>query len=108
MLISARYYKLRRNTNLMKTNTKLSASKLDPPPSKLSDNVYAPLTIDSPDIMIEKKKKNQRTQKQWQQNNDFINKESKLFDELQRNRITIMEPLTKEDIEKFWKPLYEN
>ena len=50
----------------------------------------------------------QRSQKQYQQNNDFINKQSKLFDELRGNRIPIMDPPTKEDIEKFWKPLYEN
>ena len=50
----------------------------------------------------------QRRKKQYQQNNDFINKQSKLFDELRENRITIMDPSTKEDIEKFWKPLYEN
>ena len=50
----------------------------------------------------------QRRQKQYQQNNDFINKQSKLFDKLRGNRIIIMDPPTKEDIEKFWKPLYEN
>ena len=50
----------------------------------------------------------QRRQKQYQQNKGFINKQSKLFDELRRNRITIMDQPTKEDIEKFWKPLYEN
>ena len=59
-----------------------------------------PLTIDSPDIKGDKK--------QCQQNNDFINKQSKLFDEQRGNRIIIMDPTTKEDIEKFWKPLYEN
>ena len=39
----------------------------------------------------------QRRQKQYQQNNDFINKQSKLFDELRGNRITIMDPPTMED-----------
>ena len=42
----------------------------------------------------------QRRQKQYQQNNEFINKQSKLFDELLANRITIMDPPTKEDIVK--------
>ena len=82
-----------------KQNTKLSTSKQDPPHSKHWNNVYVPLTIDS---------RYQRRQKQYQRNNHFINKQSKLFDELQGNRITIMEPPTTEDAEKFWKPLYEN
>ena len=52
--------------------------------------------------------RHQRRQKQYQQNNNFVNKQSKLFDEPRGDRITIMDPPTKEDIEKFWKPLYEN
>ena len=39
----------------------------------------------------------QRRQKQYQQKNDFINKQSKLFDELRGNQITIMDPPTKKD-----------
>ena len=50
----------------------------------------------------------QGRQKQYQQNNDFINKQSKLFDQLRGSRITIMDPPAKEDVEKFWKPLYES
>ena len=45
----------------------------------------------------------QRRQKQYQQSNDIINKQSKLFDELRGNRTTIMDPPTKEDTQKFWK-----
>ena len=49
----------------------------------------------------------QRREKQYQQNQDFLNKRSKLFDELRGNRITINNPPSKENVENFWKPLYE-
>ena len=65
-----------------KQNTELSMSKQDPSHLEHSNNVYVPLLIDSSDI---------KGQKQYQQNNDFINKQSKLFDELRGNRITIMD-----------------
>ena len=42
----------------------------------------------------------QRSQKQYQQNNDFINKQSKLFDELRGNRITIRDPPIKKEYNK--------
>ena len=101
--ISAKYHKwkihdLHQKWKEIKTrwkqNTILWTSIQDPPHSKHSNNVYIPLTIDSPDIKGGK-------------NNDLINKQSKHFDELRGNRITIMDPPTKEEVEKFWNPLYE-
>ena len=92
--------KLRRNPNLMKTKYQVIGEQTR---STSFETLRQRLCT-----FNNRLSRYQRTQKQCQQNNDFINKESKLFDELQRNRITIMEPPTKEDIEKFWKPLYEN
>ena len=80
-----------------KQNTKLSTSKQDPPHLKHSNNVYMPLTIDSPDIKGDKNNTS-KTTTLW----------TKFFDELRGNWITIVDAPTKEDIEKFWKPLYEN
>ena len=84
-----------------KQNTNFSTSKQDPPHSNyvLKQRLYA---------LNNRLSRYQKRQKQYQQNNDFISNQSKLFDELRGNRITIMDPPTKEDIEKFWKPLYEN
>lgn len=50
----------------------------------------------------------QKRQKQFQQNRDFSNKPSKLYDQLRGNRIEITNPPSKENIEEFWKPLYGN
>ena len=50
----------------------------------------------------------QKRQKQYHQNKTFAEKPSKLYDQLRGNRINITEPPQKEDIERFWKPLYEN
>ena len=101
---------MKRNTNSMKTKYRIineqtrsiSLETLTQPPShsKHSNNVHVPLTIDSPDI--------KRDIKTLQAKNDFINKQSKPFDELRGNRVTIMDPPTKEDVEMFWKPLHEN
>ena len=49
-----------------------------------------------------------RRQKQFHQNNNFINKPSKLFDELRGNKITIKHPPNEQDLKNFWQPLYEN
>ena len=49
----------------------------------------------------------QKRQTQFRQNNDFIEKPSKLFDELRGNKSDIKEPPSKEDTEQFWKPMYE-
>ena len=48
-----------------------------------------------------------KRQKQFRQNNDFIEKPSKLFDELRGNKSDIKEPPSKNDTEQFWKPMYE-
>lgn len=48
-----------------------------------------------------------KRQKQFRQNNDFIEKPSKLFDELRGNRTEINDPPSKENVEEFWKPIYE-
>ncbi|XP_066912330.1 uncharacterized protein [Clytia hemisphaerica] len=50
----------------------------------------------------------QKRQKQFQQNRDFTEKPSKLYDQLRGNRITISDPPEKEAIKEFWKPLYGN
>ena len=50
----------------------------------------------------------QKRQTQFRQNRDFANKPSKLYDELRGNRINVKEPPTKESVEQFWKPLYQN
>ena len=52
--------------------------------------------------------RNQKRQTQFRQNRDFANKPSKLYDELRGNRINVKEPPTKESVEQFWKPLYQN
>ena len=92
--------KMERNTNSMKTkyqtvDEQTRSTSLE----TLKQRLYA---------LNNRLSRYQRRQKQYQQNNDFRNKQSKLFDELEGNRITIMDPPSKEDIEKFWKPLYEN
>ena len=48
-----------------------------------------------------------KRQTQFRQNNDFIEKPSKLFDELRGNKTEVKEPPSKDDIEHFWKPMYE-
>lgn len=48
-----------------------------------------------------------RRQLQYKHNFDFTNKPSKLFDELRGNRVEVSDPPTKEDVEQFWKPLFE-
>ena len=82
-----------------KQNTNLLTSKRDPPHSKHSNNVYMPWTIDSSDIKGDKNNTSKTT---------TTNKQSKLFEELRGNRITIIDTPTKEDLGKFWKALYEN
>ena len=92
--------KMKRNTNSMKTKYQIVDEQTRSTSLKtLKQRLYA---------LNNRLSRYQRRQKQYKQNNDFRNKQSKLFDELQENRITIMDPPTKEDIEKFWKPLYEN
>ncbi|XP_066934427.1 uncharacterized protein [Clytia hemisphaerica] len=49
----------------------------------------------------------QKRQTQFRQNNDFIEKPSKLFDELRGNKTEVKDPPSKESIEQFWKPMYE-
>ena len=48
-----------------------------------------------------------KREKQFQQNRDFFNKPSKMFDELRGNRITIENPPQEEEVTKFWRPLFE-
>lgn len=48
-----------------------------------------------------------KRRKQYQQNADFINQPSKLYDQLRGNQIVITEPPTKENIESFWGPIYK-
>ena len=92
--------KMKRNTNSMKTNYQIVDEQTRSTSLKtLKQRLYAINNMLS---------RYQSRQKQYQQNNEFINKQSKLFDELRANRITIMDPPTKEDTEMFWKPLYEN
>ena len=92
--------KMKRNTNSMKTKYQIVDEQTRSTSLKtLKQRLYA---------LNNRLSRYQRRQKQYKQNNDFRNKQSKLFDELQGNRITIMDPPTKEDIEKFWKPLYKN
>ena len=92
--------KMKRNTNSMKTKYQIVDEQTRSTSLEtLKQRLYA---------LSNRLSRYQRRQKQYQQNNDFINKQSKLFDELRGNRITIMDPPTMEDIEKFWKPLYEN
>ena len=69
-----------------KQNTNLLTSKRDPPHSKHSNNVYMPWTIDSPDIKGDKNNTSKTI---------TINKQSKLFEELRGNRITIIDAPTK-------------
>ena len=49
----------------------------------------------------------ERRQKQYRQNNDFIDKPSKLYDELRGNRSEVKNPPSKENVAQFWKPMYE-
>ena len=49
----------------------------------------------------------ERRQKQYRQNNDFIDKPSKLYDELRGNQSEVKNPSSKENVEQFWKPMYE-
>jgi len=49
----------------------------------------------------------QKRQTQFRQNNDFIEKPSKLFDELRGSRTEVKDPPPKATIEQFWKPMYE-
>ena len=48
-----------------------------------------------------------KREKQFKQNKDFLDKPSKLFDELRGNRITIESPPEEEEVVKFWRPLFE-
>ena len=79
-----------------KQNTILSKSIQNPPHSKHSNNVYMPLTIDSPDIKGGKKKwpYKQIIKTFW-----WTTGESNHHHEPTNQ--------TKDDVEEFWKPLYE-
>ena len=91
--------KMKRNTNSMKTKYQIVDEQTRSTSLEtLKQRLYA---------FNNRLSRYLRRQKQYQQNNDFISKQSKLFDELLGNRMAIMDPLTKENIEKFWKPLYE-
>lgn len=48
-----------------------------------------------------------RRQKQYRQNNEFINMPSRLYDEIRGNKNIVKEPPTRENISNFWQPMYE-
>jgi len=48
-----------------------------------------------------------KRQKQFRQNNEFFNKPNKLYDDMRGNKITVTNPPTKEQVETFWRPMYE-
>ena len=48
-----------------------------------------------------------KREKQFQQNKEFIEKPSRLFDQLRGNRIIINSPPEKDKTINFWRPLFE-
>ena len=49
----------------------------------------------------------QRRQKQYQQNVDFVNTPNKLYDKIRNNKIPVITPPTKEQINDFWRPIFQ-
>jgi len=91
--------KMKRNSNAMKNKYKINKEDDRVPTlEKLKQRLYA---------LNNRLSRYQKRQKQFRQNNDFINKPSKLYDEMRGNKITVNEPPTKEQVETFWKPMYE-
>ena len=48
-----------------------------------------------------------KREKQYQQNKEFNEKPSRLFDQLRGNRVTINSPPEKEETVNFWRPMFE-
>lgn len=49
-----------------------------------------------------------KREKQYHHNNTFQNDPGKFYDEVRDNKITIDEPPTEDDINSFWKPIFNN
>ena len=49
-----------------------------------------------------------KREKQYQHNNTFENNPGKFYDEVRDNKIHIDEPPTEQDINSFWKPIFNN
>ena len=81
--------KMKRSTNSMKTKYQIfDEHTRSTSVETLKQRLYA---------LNSRLSRYQRRQKQYQQKNDFINKQSKLYDELRGNQITIMDPPSKKD-----------
>ena len=91
--------KMKRNSNAMRTKYKIESEE--------GKNNTLEILKQRLCALNNRLSRYQKREKQYQQNRDFIDKPSKLFDELRGNRINITNPPTENSIKEFWKPLYE-